>query len=289
MTFIPGLGRTLTFKSVWFTIAISLLAVTAFAQQPKVLAPHRPVPPLVKNPGPLRLPLVQRSMVGGLWMTDANFKSSIILRNNLKTNSLRVTPILYLGNGRKYVLKDVTLEPSGTATISVNDGLAEQGISSWATLFGYVEIQYTWAWDAMCVTVQSVDVVHSLIFTDFLKPAQSNTATHSLTQSAAQSINVSEGMWWKQEPNVSGFVGLSNISPQPIHAKLQTTDQQRNVLGEHDVVVSPHGTKLINLGELRSAGSSGGIQVSADGDQNALIINAGLQDQATGYSASMPI
>ena len=100
-----------------------------FAQQ-KVLAPHRPVPPQVKNPGPSRLPMLQRSMVGGLWMTDANFKSSIILRNNLKTNSLNVTPILYLSNGRKYVLKDVTLEPSGTATISVNDGLAGQGISS---------------------------------------------------------------------------------------------------------------------------------------------------------------
>lgn len=222
-------------------------------------------------------------------MTDANFKSSIILRNSLKTSSLKVTLILYLSNGHKYVLKDVMLDPSGTATVSVNDGLAEQGISSYATLFGYVEIQYTWAWDAMCVTVQSVDAVHSLIFTYFLKPASVIAGVSPASQAASPSINVSEGMWWKQEANVTGFVGLSNVSPQPIHAKLQTTDQQGNALGEHSVVVSPHGTKLVNLNELQSAGLAGGILVTSDGDKESLLISGGLQDQATGYSASMPV
>lgn len=140
-----GFSRNLIVKSASVALAIGTLAPHIVGQG-KVLAPHRPVPQQVKNPGPSRLPMLQRSMVGGLWMTDANFKSSIILRNSLKTSSLKVTLILYLSNGHKYVLKDVMLDPSGTATVSVNDGLAEQGISSYATLFGYVEIQYTWAW-----------------------------------------------------------------------------------------------------------------------------------------------
>jgi len=226
-------------------------------------------------------------MVGGLWMTDANFKSSILFRNILKADSLTVTPILYLSNGHKFTLKDVTLEPSGTATISINDGLAAQGIASWATLFGYVEIQYRWPWDALCVTVQSVDVPHSLIFTYFLRPA--GTVEAQSSQPASQSTHVSEGMWWKQEANVTGFVALSNVSAQVIHAKVQASDQQMNVLGQHSVAISPHGTKLINLRELQSAGSAGGILVTDDADENALVINGGLEDQATGYSASMPI
>ncbi len=71
-------------------------------------------------------------------MTDANFKSSIYLRSVVETDSITVTPVLWLANGNKYTLPDVTLEPAGTAIVDINAGLAAQGISSWATLSGYV-------------------------------------------------------------------------------------------------------------------------------------------------------
>jgi hypothetical protein len=45
-----------------------------------------------------------RSIVGGFWMIDANFKSSIYLKNDLKIAPLTVTPILYLSNGKRYAL-----------------------------------------------------------------------------------------------------------------------------------------------------------------------------------------
>jgi hypothetical protein len=57
-------------------------------------------------------------MVGGLWMTDANLKSTIYLRNDVETDPITVTPILWLSNGRKFVLNDVRLEPAGVAVIS---------------------------------------------------------------------------------------------------------------------------------------------------------------------------
>jgi hypothetical protein len=104
---------------------------------------------------------MQRSMVGGLWMTDANFKSSLLLKNVVKTDPVTVTPILYLSNGAKYTLANVTLEPSGTAIIDINAALQEKGIAPWATLFGYVEVQYQWPWDPLCATVQSIDAPHT--------------------------------------------------------------------------------------------------------------------------------
>lgn len=85
-------------------------------------------------------------MVGGLWMIDANFKSTIYIKNGVKNAAVTVTPVLYLSNGKSYTLPDVKLDPSGTAVVNINDALARQGIASWATLSGYVEIQYTWAW-----------------------------------------------------------------------------------------------------------------------------------------------
>lgn len=101
----------------YLIILISVLACTLplLGQQTKVLAPHRPIAPRLPDDPPKSGPL--RSMVGGLWMIDANFKSTIYIKNDVENAPVTVTPILYLSNGKKVTLADVTLEPSGTATV----------------------------------------------------------------------------------------------------------------------------------------------------------------------------
>jgi hypothetical protein len=42
--------------------------------------------------------------------------------------------------------------------------LSSQGIASWARLTGYVELEYVWPWNALCASVENVDVAHSVIF-----------------------------------------------------------------------------------------------------------------------------
>jgi hypothetical protein len=224
-------------------------------------------------------------MVGGLWMTDANFKSTIYLRNDVETDPVTVTPILWLSNGKKFVLNDVTLEPAGISVININQALANQGVSSWATLTGYVEIQYTWQWDALCVIVWNVDVSHSLILTSGLAPSLPPAAQTT----ASPQNQVLEGMWWKQEANVSGFVALSNTSAEPIHAAVQVSDAAGNSIGTHSVTISSHGTKIVKMPELQVAGSyAGGVRVAYAGPAGVLIPNGGLEDEAVGYSARMP-
>jgi hypothetical protein len=209
--------------SSFFACTFPILLITGVAaQQPKVLAPHKPVPPALHYTGKWHSPAVPRSMVGGLWMVDANFKSSIYIKNGVKVAPITVTPVLYLSNGRKYQLADVNLEPSGTAVVNINQALADNGIAPWATLKGYVEIDYNWPWDALCVTVRSVDVLHSVIFSYNLQPAMASDAQ---TQSDAFQPRALEGIWWKHEPNVTGFVTLSNPVAQPISANLQVLGQ----------------------------------------------------------------
>jgi hypothetical protein len=79
----------------------ALLASTSFVfgQQTKVLAPHRPIAPRLPDNPPKTGPL--RSMVGGLWMIDANFKSTIYIKNSVEIAPVTVTPILYLSNGKR--------------------------------------------------------------------------------------------------------------------------------------------------------------------------------------------
>ncbi len=74
------------------TFAAMLLVPAAFsqttpAQQPRVLAPHKPVSPALPRAKTWNKPAVLQSVVGGLWMIGANFKSSLYLRNDVKTQA----------------------------------------------------------------------------------------------------------------------------------------------------------------------------------------------------------
>jgi len=222
-------------------------------------------------------------------MIGANFKSSLYLRNDVKTDPITVSPILYLSNGVQYTLPPVKLEPAGTAVVDINQALAAQGLAPYATLSGYVELQYQWPWGAICATVRNIDTVHSLIFIYGLQPPIDDSLAKKSAE-ATQQGHIFEGMWWKQETNVTGFVALSNITGKGINVTVQVSDDASQNLGNHSVTVSPHGTKIVNLTELQAAVStSGGILVTHDGTEHGLIINGGLEDEAAGYSAHLPL
>ncbi|HET6217593.1 MAG TPA: Ig-like domain-containing protein [Acidobacteriaceae bacterium] len=265
-----------------------LLATNLAAQQPKVLAPHKPIAPKVAKTVKWLTPSTPRTMVGGLWKIDANYKSSIYLKNIVETDPVTVTPILYLSNGNKYTLPDVTVEPAGVAIISINDALQKKGISSWGTLSGYVEIQYSWPWDPFCASVRSVDTAHSLIFTYYLRPT-SPLPLHLVHPVAKTPTHLMEGMWWKQESNVTGFVALANLSAQLAQATVQVTDQLGTPLAEHNVTISPHGMKTVNLRELAAlTNTQGGVRIVSSETTDNLVVNGGLEDETVGYSATLP-
>jgi hypothetical protein len=222
-------------------------------------------------------------------MTDANMKASLYLKNTMKTNALTVTPSFYLSNGVRYTAPPVTLEPSGTAIIDVNQALAQQGIAPYASLYGYAEIEYQWPWAPVTASIRNVDALNSLIFVYPLQqPPQVVDAGNGSTN--PPSNHVLEGLWWKHEKDVSGFLGLANVTGQAINATVRVTDTAEAQLAEYHVTISPHGTKMITLGELKSAASStGGVYVSHDGDEHGLAISGGLRDQAVGYSARLPL
>lgn len=266
-------------------LLVAIFTSNLLAQQPKVLAPHRPVLPLAPKPWRLHKPSVPRSMVGGLWKVDATFKSTIYIKNYVQTSELTVTPVLHLSNGKSYTLPEIKLEPAGIALVSVNDALRDKGIAPYATLSGYVEVKYQWPWDALCVTVRNVDIVHSLIYTYFLRDFPQSI----FRPQAAAETHYTEGMWWKHDPAVSGFVALTNVTANPILALVEITDSAANVLGEHSITVSPHGTKTLSISELQSRKDfEGGIRVTYPGPEHSILVNGGLEDGAAGYSANLP-
>jgi hypothetical protein len=277
---------------LWFAAIVLMLgapSLTTAAQQPRVLAPHQPVAPRLPRNKSWDPPAKSQSLVGGYWMISPNFNARVYLSNSLKYDALSVTLILHISNGVQYTLPPVKVDPSGTAVIDINQSLANQGIAPYANLSGYVELQYQWGWAAVCATVRNIDTVHSLIFMSALQSSKDASLPQDPAAPVSQ-LQTFEGMWWKQESGVTGFLALSNVSAQPVNATVQLTDNQNAILANHTVIVSPHGTKTVNLDELLSApGLTGGVLVTHDGPAGALLLNGGLQDAATGYSAGLPI
>ena len=217
-------------------------------------------------------------------MTSPTLKSQMFLKNILEVSSITARPVLYLSNGTRYQLSLVTIEASGTAVVDINSELDKLGIASYATLSGYVEIDYNWAWNPLCVTIRNVDTIHSTIFTYGVQPSTDGTTQNS----ASAMTQVAEGMWWKQEGQVTGFVAVANTSSKSIDASVQVSDSAGNPMATHDMTISPHGTKMLDLPELLYPNTNdGGIRVTYDGPANALAINGGLQDQAVGYSTDL--
>lgn len=124
------------FSVIVFLLAALLRAPNGFAQTPKVLAPHVPIPPRITDSRDQQFPPTLRSMVGGFWRINPSSRASIYIRNGLDNSPLTVTPIVYLSNGARYSLSPVTLRPLGTAVVSINKSLEAQGIAPYAELSG---------------------------------------------------------------------------------------------------------------------------------------------------------
>jgi len=273
--------------STVLALAFALVFVPfCVAQQPKVPAPHKPVSPRLTPPQRFGPPLHQ-SAVGGLWMTDANMKASLYLKNTMKTNPVVVTPSLYLSNGVRYMLSPVTLEPSGTAIVDINQSLAQQGVAPYAKLYGYAEIEYQWPWAPVSATIRNVDSLNSLIFIYSLQQPPDPLSQHDHSASN-QSMQKFEGLWWKQEPDVSAFVALANVTGSEINTAVRLSDKQDAQLASYQIAIPPHATKMVNFAELKSAASTaGGIFLAHDGPERGLAINGGLADESVGYSAHL--
>ena len=259
-----------------------------------VLGPHKPIAPKISAAPFANEATMPRTIVGGPWLLDPNMKSTLFLHNNNEVTAFLATPVLYLSNGRQITLPAVSVGPAATVTVSIGDALLGQGIAPYANLTGYAEIQYNASYDPLCATVVSVDTVHSVIFTYGFRSTAPVPMTEKAKGKPTPSLSYPsgpqriDGVWWKQSASVSGFISLSNTTAQSINAQLAITGADGIALGAYSVALSPHTTQTVNLLELKSGSStSGGAQITYTAPQDSLLISGGLEDLATGYSATM--
>jgi hypothetical protein len=231
---------------------------------------------------PYPTPLSAHEVKGGYWRSDHTFEPALIITNLLEEQSLTVSPSLYAADGTEFELLPVTLTPAGVTNIDVRAALAgaPAEIRQHFTEYGSAGVRYQWNWDgAINTMLQNRDSKRSLIF---------NFDLHSTTPTYHDAVpSVVEGLWWKEDARVRGFLGLVNIANRPLNVNLQVLSDKGELEEEKVLQILPNETRLLDL--LKGAHSqSGGIRVLTDGSQRDLVLAGGLENPVEGYSARMP-
>jgi hypothetical protein len=228
-------------------------------------------------------PLGPVHLVGGFWRVDHSFESELQISNRLATDSILVHPALTLDNGSVFTLKDINLQPSGTAVVNINGEL--NSVVPSAVLahhqFGTISLSYDWHWEgAISAEVQNIDSTRSLSYVSSLQPEPD-------ISSAQETIR---GLWWKKTASTAVFIRLSNATRSAITAQLTVTDQNNRQIATESMVVKPSETVLRDIPAILAAdvAALGGIDVAYIGQMGGLMVDGGLEDPNNGFSAGIP-
>jgi hypothetical protein len=221
-------------------------------------------------------------MMGGYWRIDHSFNPTLVITNFLENVELPVTPILYGADGTEYQLPLTTLSAAGVTSIDIRAALnaAPSEIQAHFSDYGSAAVKYAWHWQgAATAMVQNRDAKRSLNFNFQLRtpaPMQHGTST-----------TVQEGLWWKEDSGVKGFLALMNVTSRPISVRVQVVSEYGAFESEKGFHLQPNETRSIDL--LTGAeGSSGGIRVSYEGAAKDIVLAGGLENPLEGYSAQIP-
>lgn len=227
-------------------------------------------------------PLAEQRLAGGFWRVDHTFLPSLIITNFLQNAELPVRPVLYAADGTEYGLPPVTLGPGGVSSVDIVAALnsAPNEIKSHFSDRGSAGIKYLWhSAGAVSAMVRNRDAKRSLNF---------NFELHSpLAMQHSAAATVKEGLWWKEDPGVKGFLGLINIAQRPVNVQVQTLSEQGAIERESAIQLQPTETNVLDLLEDTKA-TSGGIRVAYDGSEKDIVLAGGLENPSEGYSAQIP-
>jgi Bacterial Ig-like domain (group 2) len=232
-------------------------------------------------------PNIDQVLSGGLWRIDRSFQSSIQIYNRHIILRRTVIPVLYMADGTEYDLPPVDVAPNSLATISVHDAIesAPPQVRGHISLYGSASVHFLGpTTDSVSVAVQILDVANSL---NFIYPC------HASSDHMEASQHTFEGLWWRRDAGVTGFLGLANRTSTSIQVSLQAIGTAGTTTAVQTVVLGSHSSQLLSLDALTATlpGNqklTGGLHVGFTGMSSDVMITGGLENQAEGYSALIP-
>ena len=247
----------------------------------------RPQPKRSQAPATKTSPQANKTytMYSGLWRTDGGFVSTIRIKNVLVVAPMDVTPVLFMADGTPYLLPSVHLAVSGVATININDALAAAppSIASHISPYGSAALIHSYSSPGhVSASIALIDASRSLSYTfPFAEP---------MGDPMEQTL---EGLWWKHDPGVSGWIALSNVSDAGKQVNVQLAGPGNDSQPARTVDLAPHTTQMLRFEDFASnpsplAKPAGGIRMQYTGQPGSVLVTGGLENDAEGYSANIP-
>ncbi len=207
------------------------------------------------------------------WSVEKGFVSTIEMKNYHVDEPLTITPILYPLNGPEIILTPVTLNPSETRLLNLNDVLASYGKQF---TVGAAEIRYSQLTEGVFgANLTVLNSAKSLIYNfQFRLPEMTSRL---------------EGLWWFYDKQTDGFVAVQNTSEKNVTVvpTLYVHEQPHQL---QLIQLAPHKTQLIELrrelNRIKEDDSAGGISLQAS-ESAAIVAGGGLVNPDIGFTAPL--
>jgi hypothetical protein len=207
------------------------------------------------------------------WSVENGFVSTIEMKNYHVEEPLTITPILYPLDGPEIILTPITLKPSESRLLNINEVLASYGKQF---TVGAAVIKYGQLTEGVFgANLTVLNAPKSLIYNfQFRLPEE----TPKL-----------EGLWWFYDKQTDGFIAVQNTSDKNVTVvpSLYVHEQRRQL---QLIQLQPHQMKLIELrrelNKLKEDEVAGGINLQAS-ESGAIIAGGGLVNPEIGFSAPL--
>lgn len=230
-----------------------------------------------------------RTSVSGLWRTDGGFVARIRIKNALVVAPLEVEPVLYMADGTEYRLPPVTVAVAGVAVININDALAKAppSVLTHLSTFGSASLTYRYSSGGHLVATTALqDNSRSLAL---VYPFSESGMVQNQPSSADGTW---EGVWWKHDADVRGFLAVSNVTNREAEANIRVVSAAGVLSAPKAITLAAHSTQMFSLegtnDGLGAEGHAGGIHVDYPGDPGTIMVSGGLLNPKEGYSANIP-
>src|SRR6266567_1143642 len=233
MRFTLNRSRMAVAAAILFTFALALVLFSGEPSRP-VHAQQRSSPP-----PPAAQTFHTYTQYSGLWRTDGSFVSTIRVKNVLVVAPMDVTPVLFMADGTPYLLPSVHVAVSGVATIDINDALAKAppSVAGHLSQFGSAALIHTYSSPGhVTASLAVLDVGRSLSYTfPFMEPTGTPMPP------------TFDGLWWKHDPEGSGWIALSNVTDADTQATVQLVGPGSDAQPERAIALPARSTQMFHL------------------------------------------
>ena len=240
------------FRNSFFSALIFSGLIVVLCAAPPAAGGQTPPPASHQQRVPPPGPKPQEQFVV-YWTTEAGWNTELLLRNNLDSAPLAVTPAVRTANGTETALPAVSIQPGEVASLDLSETLVKSAP------------QLEGAWGSLALRYQSA--TRGALYASVMVRATNRPISFHLDaegRGTKYEVGSREGIWWLPWASTTGVLVLANSGDQPLSSNLILYDSGGHAW-QRRLTLAPRETQRLAVRALVDqagfAGFFGGIKL----------------------------